>query len=503
MTSVNERIRISAPALPHEELSTTTGALMGAIMAISSDLDLHSVLTRLVDAAVDLTGAGYGALGVIGSDGTLAELITTGLDDEERTRIAGLITHPVTETLLDVPIRIRDAVFGNLYLTEKPGGRHFTHQDQVLVETLAKAAGLVIENARAYGLSERRRHWLEASAELADALQPPITIETALDEIAQRSRAAARAFASAVVQFPAGDHPVISAHDGPPGTDVTEIVRSVIDEARVADTQAVALAVELGDRHALVLPLRAHLADPGVLLMVFDRPLGSAGLDEREFLAAFADQAGLAVDRAQAFSDRDQHAVVSERARIARDLHDVVIQRLFAAGLRLEGFRKAPVLSDVEATLGGVVSDLDLTIRDIRSTIFGLQQHTHGLLRSEVSALLDEYTAVLGFAPALRTHGPLDLLVGQHVTEQLMAVLREGLSNVARHARATDVVVEIAASNDEVVLRVIDGGIGIPEHRTESGLKNARDRAILVGGVLDVTPNVGPGTTLTWRAPLT
>ncbi len=524
----------SAPPRP-QGLSSTAHALMRAVMAISNDLDLHRVLARLVEASRELTGAQYGALGILGPDGGLAEFITSGIDDQTRRRIghlpegrgmlrlliddprplrlADLSTHaaatgmpehhPPMRTFLGVPIRIRGTVFGNLYLTEKSEDRPFTAQDEVLVQTLGNAAALVIENARAYGTSERRRQWLEASAELADALQPPISQEQALQEIATRARVAARSYAAAVVQFPAGAHPVISAQDGPEQIDVTDIVREVIDEARMADQQSVALEVELHDQHALVLPLRAHLADPGVLLVVYDQSDRASRFEERELLAAYADQAGLAVDRAQAVADREELAVVSDRVRIARDLHDVVIQRLFAAGLRLESYRQVLKPGDSDVVLGSVIKDLDLTIRDIRTTIFGLQQTDRDSLRAEVHALLTEYTSVLGFAPAFRTHGPIDLLVPDDVGEHLLAVLREGLSNIARHARATDAAVEIAASSDEVVLRVVDGGIGIPEHRVESGLKNARERADLLEGFLEVTPNAGPGTTLTWRSPLT
>lgn len=221
---------------------------------------------------------------------------------------------------------------------------------------------------------ERRRHWMAASAELADALQPPIAIGAALTEVASRARVAARAHVAAIVQFPAGHHPVISAHDGPAGTDVADVVRQVINEARIADEQFVALEVDLPNGHALVLPLRAHLADRGVLLIVLDRPRGATPVEEREFLAAFAEQAALAIDRAEAVSGRERLAVVSERDRIARDLHDVVIQRLFAAGLRIEGFRQDPRPEDLEDTLARIVHDLDLTIRDIRTTIFDLRR---------------------------------------------------------------------------------------------------------------------------------
>lgn len=536
VTTLGELSDAEGTAAP-ESLPRSTQALLRAIMAISSDLDLPSVFARLVEAAAELTGAQYGALGVLGPDGNLAEFITTGIDEQQRAAIGPLphghgilrqliddpvvlrlddltdhpasigmpVEHPEMRTFLGVPILIRGTVFGNLYLTEKSGGRAFTPQDEVLVQTLANTAALVIENARTYGLSERRRHWLEVSAQLADALQPPIDLDTALSEIAQRARLASDAEASAIVQFPAGEHPVVTAHDRRSGTDddsISDIVRQVIDQARLAEKQSLALQVDLGTRRAIVLPLRAHLADPGVLLMIFDCSKNRTGTELREFLAAYADQAGLAIDRAQAFSGREELVVVSERARIARDLHDVVIQRLFALGLRIEGFRTAPKLGNVDLELSQVVKDLDLTIRDIRTTIFGLQQTSRRSLRAEAHQLLAEYTPVLGFAPVLRTHGPVDLLVPELVAEHLLAVLREGLSNIARHARAKDAAVEIAIAADGVVLRVIDGGIGVPAQRRESGLRNARERAALLGGVLEVTPNVGPGTTMTWSAPL-
>lgn len=516
------------------DLSPSTQALLGAIMAISTDLDLASVLTRLVEAAATLTGARYGALGVLGRNGDLAEFVTTGInanlaarigelphghgmlrqliEDPRPLRLVDLTTHPASigmpvhhpqmRTFLGVPIRIRGTVFGNLYLTEKSESRAFTAQDEILVETLANAAAVVIENARAYGLSEQRRKWLEASAELTEALQPPITIEDALAEVTRRARAAAHACAAAVVQFPIGGHPVIAAQDGRTETDVAELVRQVVDQARIADQLSLALSVSLGARHAVVVPLRVHLGDASVLLVVHEGPTSTPEVEEREFLAAFADQAGLAIDRAEAVTGRGELAVVSERARIARDLHDVVIQRLFATGLRLEGLRTTPHDEDLDVVLSSVVGDLDQTIRDIRMTIFGLQQHDRTSFRGAVHDLLSEYTPVLGFAPALRTHGPLDLLVPENIAGHLLAVLREALSNVARHADAHDVVVEVVSSADEVILRVIDGGVGIPEHRSESGLQNARERAAILGGVLEVSPNVGPGTTLTWRAPV-
>ena len=196
------------------ELSSSAQALLDAVVAISSDLDLTSVLQRIVEAACQLTDARYGAVGVIGGDGMLAEFITHGLDPHEREEIGapphgrgilGLLikhpeplrlqdlsqhpesygfppNHPPMRSFLGVPVRIRGAVFGNLYLTEKAHGE-FHDDDVLLVEALASAAGFVIENARAYTLSERRRQWLQATAELVDGLQPPLDMRTALQRI--------------------------------------------------------------------------------------------------------------------------------------------------------------------------------------------------------------------------------------------------------------------------------------------------------------------------------
>ena len=206
--------------MPGDEnsLPTSTRALLEAVTAISSDLDLHAVLERIVKAATELTDARYGALGVIGNDAFLVEFVTTGLTADERARIGdlphgrgilGLLihhpepirlddltkhpqsagfppNHPPMGSFLGVPVRIRGTVFGNLYLTEKADGRSFTQQDLLLVEALAGTAGFVIDNARAYGLSERRRQWLEASARLSEAMQPPIEVDRALRRVRPR-----------------------------------------------------------------------------------------------------------------------------------------------------------------------------------------------------------------------------------------------------------------------------------------------------------------------------
>ena len=517
------------------DLPDDARALLDAVVAISSDLDLHSVLKRIVVSACQITGARYGALGVIGHGGGLVDFVTHGLSEAEHAAIGhlprghgilGLLIdhpepirmtnlrehpksygfpphHPPMERFLGVPVRIRGTVFGNLYLTEKDDGEDFTTQDERLVMALASAAGFVIENARDYAQSERRRQWLEATAQINDALQPPIRLDDALRQIAIGARRVSGASAVAVVRRSDVGHD-IAAWDGRRIEDITQLVTSLESAIAGAEEEATVMVVPQGvERTVVLVPLRAHLAADGVLLVVLDAGRGSLESDEAELLASFADQASLALDRAQAISDRQELMLVSDRDRIARDLHDLVIQRLFATGLQLQGARRIALSEDVRERIDSAVADLDVTIRDIRSTIFELQ-HGHELsLRADVRGLVKEYVPVLGFTPMVRTSGPLDTAVPKHIAEQLVAVLREALSNVARHAEADAAVVEVAARPDEVLLRVADNGRGLPADRHESGLRNARRRAADNGGSLRLVPEEPHGTVLEWTVPLT
>jgi signal transduction histidine kinase len=519
-----------------EDLSGPARALLDAVVAISSDLDLHSVLSRIVISACELTGAKYGALGVIGADGNLDDFVTHGIDAELHRKIGelphgrGILRllidepeplrlddlrrhprsygfpphHPPMSTFLGVPVRIRGTVFGNLYLTEKEGGESFSFQDETLVLALASAAGFVIDNARAYLLSERRRQWLEASAELTASLQPPISIDRALEKFTNAARSLSGALATAVVQLP-DTGAVLITSDGPAVDRLPDLlpdITALLDGARHGDRNERIDAVRVAGLEVVVVPLRAHFADASWLVALFADGHRITDLEERELLGSFADQAALALDRAQAVADREELAVVSDRDRIARDLHDLVIQRLFATGLQLQGMRAMVVNPEVGERLEKAVDDLDQTIRDIRTTIFELQHRQGGSLRSLVRALVKEYVPVLGFTPTMRILGPVDTTVPSNLYEQLLAVLREALSNIARHALADQAEVEIAVSPDELVLTVVDNGTGLPAERNESGLRNARRRAAAHGGVLELIPGDPSGTVFRWRVPV-
>jgi signal transduction histidine kinase len=524
----------SPAAEPDAGLPRAAQAMLDAVIAISSDLDMHRVLDQIVISACELTGAQYGALGVIGGDDLLSDFIAHGIDDETRARIGDLprgrgilhlmidhpealrlprlqdhpasygfpAHHPPMTTFLGVPVRVRGTVFGNLYLTEKQGGEPFTERDETLVDALATTAGFVIENARAYAVSERQRAWLEASARLTEVLQPSIDVGDALRHVAVGTRLVSRADLVGILR-PAPGEPEVLAVDGRDADRLEALSRELAGPiAEAADgAQPDPVPVD-GARVALVIPLRAHLFGTAVLLVVMATDDSSLAAKEHELVRSFADQAALALDRIQALADREELAIVSDRDRIARDLHDLVIQRLFATGLQLQGVRAKSVVPEVQARLDQAVADLDTTIRDIRTTIFELQRRSQATLRNAVHELAGEYAEVLGFTPTVRTAGPVDTLVTAEIGEQLLAVLREALSNAARHARAGQVVIEIAANADHVRLSVTDDGVGLSGDRSESGLRNARRRAFELGGTLRLGGAQPHGTTLEWQVPL-
>jgi signal transduction histidine kinase len=223
-------------------------------------------------------------------------------------------------------------------------------------------------------------------------------------------------------------------------------------------------------------------------------------------VGSFAAQAAVALELAERRRDAERFAVFEDRDRIARDQHDQVIQRLLATRMQLEGAARliAERPEDATARVHRAVDDLDGTIRELRSTIYGLQAPQDGppSLRALLLQVVDAGTEQLGFAPSLRLDGLLDTLVPPAVGEHLMAVLREALSNAARHAKASMVSVLVAVRDGQLLLEVTDDGVGVPEDGRRSGLANLQGRAAELGGELTVNGAPGLGTQLTWRVPL-
>ena len=526
--------------------------LLDAVVAIASDLSLSGVLQRIVRVACQLSGARYGALGVLGSgpDRRLQEFVTHGLTEAQRARIGdlprghgllGLIidepepvrlnsigdhpqsygfppNHPPMGTFLGVPIRTRENVFGNLYLTEKQGGSGFTEEDEELVVALAAAAGVVIENARLYEEAARRRRWLEAAAEITAALLGDVARTDALQLVADRALEVAEADVAVVTLM--RDNPrrlVIEVVAGPVdeqlvGTSVAiegslsgQVVAT--GERLVVDDLATAGGREIGEGWpdlgpAMLLPLVTAGEVAGVLSVAWARERAHVFYTKDVGLpATFAEQAALALQVARAQEDRALLAVFEDRDRIGRDLHDLVIQRLFAIGLTLENAARLSTRPEVAQRITNAVDDLDATIKDIRRTIFELSAPPGSTdIRAELRSTLAVVAPALGFEPRLQTAGPVESVVPDQVRPHLLAVLREALSNVARHAGATSVDVRLEAG-DTVVLTVVDDGKGIVLGDRESGLRNMRERAAGLGGSFDVRPGDGGGTTLVWEVP--
>ncbi len=524
-------------------------ALLDAVVGIGTDLDLRSTLHRIVLAACRLAGARYGALGVIGPDRRLVEFITDGISEAQHQLIGDLPTgrgvlgllidepkpvrlrdiaehprsygfpehHPVMRSFLGVPIRIRDQVFGNLYLTEKRGANEFTEDDEESVVALAVAAGVAIDNARLYAAAGHRQRWLEATAEITNVLLGEVDRGAALQLVARRAREVSGAETVMVLLHePAAGQLRVEVCDPPDarlrGTvlpvEDTVLGRALADgEAIIMDNlgRATAWPVPVSTGAALVAPLAATGTTAGLLIAAdaADRAQFADDLDVN-LLSTFAGQAALALERARAQEERELLVVLEDRERIARDLHDVVIQRLFATGLHLQSAANLVARPEVGARISSAVDDLDATIRDIRSAIFELRTPVNAALRADIRATVDAAAASLGFRPELRVDGPVDSAVPDEVRPDLLAVLREALSNTVRHARASHVEVTVEVADGRLRLVVTDDGIGPVDRFDErSGLVNMRTRAESHGGTLSLSPAPVRGTRVDWSVPTT
>ncbi|MGI8332949.1 GAF domain-containing protein [Actinomadura scrupuli] len=526
-------------------------ALLERVVSIGSDLDLQTVLFRITEAAATLADARYGALGVISDDGEhLGRFITVGVTEAEIAAIGhrpqglgvlGLLIkdprvvrladlsahpafhgfppgHPAMRRFLGVPIRVRDEHFGNLYLTEKAGGGEFDEEDEAVLAALATAAGVAIENARLYQEACRRERWLQASAEISTTLLSGTSPGDVVGLVARRAREICDAdLAMVALVRPGTGEFTLSAADGAHAGALRDL-RRPIDDAVSASVYRTGTPLLLEDGRAaaanaglppevpvgptLIVSLGHGGTALGVLAVVNEpgRPIfddATLGL-----LEPFAAQAAVALELAQRRADTERLALLEDRDRIAKELHDTVIQRLFATAMTLMSAVEVTGNPDVARRIQRSVDDLDDTIRQIRSTIFALQVESDDEgLRSRMHAIVDAATPCLGFAPSVRLDELLDTAVCPEAGQHLLAVLREALSNVGRHAKARRVTVS-ADVGDQLVLRVEDDGIGLPATGRRSGLRNLAERAERLGGSCTARAGETGGTVLVWRIPL-
>jgi signal transduction histidine kinase len=527
--------------------------LLEANTSIISDLSLEVVLRRIVEAACALLDARYGALGVVSPDGHgLEQFVHVGIDDALVTEIGGLpqgkgvlgaliddpapislhelsddprsvgfpAGHPPMHTFLGVPIAIRGEVFGNLYLTERASG-DFTPEDVELASAFAATAAVAIDNARLFEDARRRQDWLRATAEVSTIV---VTDDGAsLRLVAEQVHRLARADIVTLV-LPEAENTRLAVEvavgvsaaelEGtsyPTAGTITGVVLDSGAPIMVADdTGPDGLVLRLRDTlpvgPAMVLPLTGGDRVRGALV-VGRFTTGRRFTDsDLEMATTFAAQAAVALELAETRRDRERIRLFEERDRIARDLHDHVIQSLFAAGLTLQGVSLGLAGSEHADRIESVVETLDDSIKQIRHSIFELRDH-HGPqgqgVRAAIMAVAATVAPLLGFEPAVRFGGPVDTAVDEGLADDLVAVVREGLTNVAKHAGATGAEVSLTVSAERVELRIADDGAGLGDPARRSGLGNLASRAGRHGGALTTsTPHQGSGTILLWVVPL-
>jgi signal transduction histidine kinase len=547
-----------------EDVMAAQGRLRGLLAAnrmIIGDLALPVVLRHIVEAACQLVNARYGALGVLAPESGLQEFIYVGIDAETAARIGPLPSgkgllgaliedphpvrlrtiaedvrsvgfppqHPPMSSFLGVPVRIRDEIFGNLYLTEARGGQ-FTAEDEELVTALAATAGIAIENARLFSQAEQRQIWLQASAQITQQLLSAEG-EDPLQLIARQTLEVADADIVTVVLPTANPErlmvEVAAGAQADRFTGSTYPAANTLAALTFETGQAVLVCdVTKDDRYhvhlsdllsigpVMALPFLGSGRVRGALIV--GRLHGRHRFDDADLTMAttFANHAAVALELADARADQQRMVLLEDRDRIARDLHDHVIQRLFAAGLSVQSVAGALSGDRLAGRLNDVVSGIDDTIRQIRTSIFQLSGQQLGpqsaAVRTRVLAVVDEVTPLLGFEPRLRFGGPIDTAVSEDIADDVVAVVREALTNVARHAQAARAETALTVSGDELVLEVIDDGQGIGDTARRSGLDNLRQRAKRRKGSLDITSatpvesaTTGQGTHLRWMIPLT
>ena len=535
--------------------------LLIANRSIVQELSLPAVLRRILDTAKDVSGAKYAALGVIGSNGLLEEFLHLGLDEEAVQTVGGSLSvpchnlpkgrgllgalindpkpirlsrladdprsagvpegHPQMTSFLGVPIHSRDTVFGNLYLTDRVDGGPFTAEDEELILALAATAGIAIENARLYEESRRRQEWLRASGEISrQLLDPEADYSETLRHIATSVKRLASADVVSLVR-PTDDDSTQLEVIVATGAAEREFIGLRYPTSNSIAWQAMrqghGVLVQSVDQHpdvylhlqpylpishAMALPLRGEAGPRGAIVAGRKLPRAPFTDSDLDMAETFAGQAAIALELSEARADQQRLSVLEDRDRIARDLHDHVIQRLFAAGLSLQSI--APTINDraVDQRLTRTVEELDETIGQIRNTIFALQEDSSRSLRGTALAVVDQLAPLLPARPDLQLVGPLNTISDDGIITDIEAVLRESLTNVAKHAQATHIRIRLQADKQRLDLTVIDNGKGLGRSTRRSGLANLSRRAERHGGYLDVSNAPEGGLRLQWSIPI-
>ncbi|MFE7846322.1 GAF domain-containing protein [Microbacterium sp. NPDC057407] len=523
-------------------------ALLGATQSVVEEIDLATLLRRIVEAAVALVDAEYGALGVIAPErDRLEEFIYVGLDEADAARIGrlpeghGLLGavirdpqairltemssdpraagfpahHPSMTTFLGVPVRVRNEVFGNLYLTNRRHGE-FTDEDERLISALATTAGFAIDNARLLDAARTRERWMTSAAELSSALLSSPTA-TAFDLIAGR-----------IFELPGIDKVTVLLVDDDSdelriaaarGADEAELRGAVLSADAVCaggsltDDGARAIAApttgasplhitadgETGP--ALAAPMRTKARLWGVVCLAREPKARRFSRAEIDSAGDFVSRAGIALELAVAREEAQRAMLADDRSRIARDLHDHVIQQLFGTGLTLQSVAASLPAGSEADRVSDSIDQLDDAISQIRTVVFALSRREETTVRHQIIDVVAAVSGSMKRPPAIRFTGPVDHLIVDDLATEVVGVARELLSNAVRHAHADRVSVELAIEDGSAALTVEDDGIGIGTTSRRSGLDNLDHKARRRGGVF-LLDSSSTGTAATWRVPL-
>jgi signal transduction histidine kinase len=526
-------------------------------MALASEQSLPVLLQRLVELAVELTGARYGALGVIGPDGDLEDFLTTGISDEERAAIGplprgrGLLgvliddarplrldgisrdarsvgfppNHPPMRSFLGAPVRARGRVFGNLYLTEKRGASDFTAEDEEALVTLATQAGIAVSNARLHEETRLRQRWLDAVRETTGAILEGADRDGVLRLVARSARELVDAdLATILTPGAVGEDMRITVADGLHAGDLEgmpvpvrslsgEVIRTgatlVVDDAvrDLRSYQPMVGSAEMGP--GIFVPLSVRGVASGTLAVANQAGGRPFRTDEVRIVESFADQAALGLEYIRAQRELHRLSLLEDRERIARDLHDGVIQALFAVGLSLQGTAAIVVENRVGERLQDAVNEIDRVIGDLRSYIFGLRPQVLSANRGIGEALdqiAHEFQATSGVVTVVELDESLEGPLAANAVD-LVQLSREALSNVGRHAAAQTCRVSLRRQGGTtVLLEIDDDGTGFDVAAAGAGggmgLGNLRSRAASIGGAVEITSVPGEGTTVRISLPL-
>ncbi|TDE95742.1 GAF domain-containing protein [Occultella glacieicola] len=538
---------------------------LDAVLSVTSRLHLDDILANFVRAAADLTDARYAAIGVLDATGETETFVQYGVDPvtqaalehpHGRGILAAIPTdgvlllsdltthprfqgfpegHPMMRTFLGVPVRVADQVYGRLYLSEKAGGSHFTEADAENIRMLAAAAAIAVQNSRLYKEAQTRQRWLAVGQEITTALLSGLDVEDALALIAREVRKAADADTAVVVLPGVGDSWLIEFADGDPVGDLVGIVMppdgramTVLAEKEgiIVDSFARArnLRVPEFGRYgpSLYAPLIAEGQSMGVIILLRNKHAPEFTPSDLSVAESIARQAALALKLAEARQAQDLAGLIEERGRIARDLHDMAIQQLFATGLQLSRAREQVPADDedLRRVLATALDGVDDSVRQIRAIVHNLRSPDENApllerLRREASLA----RTGLGFAPSLVLEAvdpvtgvprasqeageDLDARVDADLADDVVAVVREGLANAARHAQAASVHVRLALGPEDIEVVVTDDGVGIdPDQTRSSGLSNLAARARRHRGEFRLEPGPDGGSSVVWTARL-